>query len=147
MHCHYASTNTLFRVTRSLLLQRSSCGLRALSSFRSTPPTFMNTESLPYHLVVGLPALSPTMEVGTLAEWYVQAGDSFSAGDALAKIETDKAAMDFEAQDDGVVAKLLVPAGNGADSCVYNCLSLDLLLCASFEMFLLLFIYLFGSPH
>jgi biotin carboxyl carrier protein len=66
---------------------------------------------LPYHLVVGLPALSPTMESGTLAEWYLKEGDSFSAGDGLAKIETDKAAMDFEAQDDGFVAKLLIPAG------------------------------------
>jgi biotin carboxyl carrier protein len=66
---------------------------------------------LPYHLVVGLPALSPTMASGTLAEWYLKEGDSFSAGDGLAKIETDKAAMDFEAQDDGFVAKILIPAG------------------------------------
>lgn len=52
---------------------------------------------LPYHLVVGLPALSPTMESGVLAEWYLSEGDSFAAGDAVAKIETDKASMDFEA--------------------------------------------------
>jgi hypothetical protein len=43
---------------------------------------------LPYHLVVGLPALSPTMHQGTLSEWYVKEGDAFSAGDAIAKIET-----------------------------------------------------------
>jgi len=54
-------------------------------------------DDLPYHLVVGLPALSPTMESGVLAEWYLKEGESFSAGDALAKIETDKASMDFEA--------------------------------------------------
>ena len=70
---------------------------------------------MPYHLVVGLPALSPTMESGALAEWYVKEGDFFRAGDGLAKIETDKAAMDFEAQDDGYVAKILVAAGQGQD--------------------------------
>jgi pyruvate dehydrogenase E2 component (dihydrolipoamide acetyltransferase) len=65
--------------------------------------------------VVGLPALSPTMETGVLAEWYIQEGSSFAAGDAIAKIETDKASIDFEAQDDGFVAKILMEAGDGAD--------------------------------
>ncbi len=69
--------------------------------------------SLPYHLVVGMPALSPTMEVGTIASWKVKEGESFGAGDSLAEIETDKATIDFEAQDDGVVAKLLVESGSG----------------------------------
>jgi Biotin-requiring enzyme len=108
----------LVRVTRSVMTVHRPVLSRALfSTFHSTHPSLMNAQ-LPYHLVVGLPALSPTMEVGTLAEWYVNEGDVFHAGDAIAKIETDKAAMDFEAQDDGVVAKLLVPAGNGADSYV-----------------------------
>jgi len=66
--------------------------------------------SLPDHLVVGLPALSPTMDSGTIAEFYVKEGESFAAGDALAKIETDKASIDFEAQDDGFVAKLKMDA-------------------------------------
>jgi pyruvate dehydrogenase E2 component (dihydrolipoamide acetyltransferase) len=65
----------------------------------------------PYHLVVGMPALSPTMETGTLANWELKEGDSFSAGDVIAKIETDKATIDFEAQDDGCIAKILVPDG------------------------------------
>jgi pyruvate dehydrogenase E2 component (dihydrolipoamide acetyltransferase) len=51
------------------------------------------------------------METGTIATWKVKEGDSFAAGDSLAEIETDKASIDFEAQDDGVVAKLLVKAG------------------------------------
>jgi hypothetical protein len=58
---------------------------------------------LPYHIVVGMPALSPTMETGVLAEWYLSEGSSFIAGEAIAKIETDKASIDFEAQDDGFV--------------------------------------------
>ena len=58
-----------------------------------------------------MPALSPTMEEGTLAKWLVKEGDSVSAGDLLAEIETDKATMEFEAIDDGVVAKILVAEG------------------------------------
>ncbi|KAL9190879.1 hypothetical protein ACHAXT_000585 [Thalassiosira profunda] len=68
---------------------------------------------LPYHVVVGMPALSPTMASGTISKWNVSEGDSFSAGDSLAVIETDKATIDFEAQDDGVVAKMLVAEGGG----------------------------------
>lgn len=62
-----------------------------------------------------MPALSPTMETGTISKWNVSAGDQFSAGDSLAVIETDKATIDFEAQDDGVVAKILVEAGTGGE--------------------------------
>ena len=58
-----------------------------------------------------MPALSPTMEEGTLAKWLVKEGDSVSAGDILAEIETDKATMEFEAVDEGVISKILVPEG------------------------------------
>jgi len=58
-----------------------------------------------------MPALSPTMEEGTLARWLVKEGDAVASGDLLAEIETDKATMEFEAVDDGVIGKLLVAAG------------------------------------
>jgi pyruvate dehydrogenase E1 component beta subunit len=58
-----------------------------------------------------MPALSPTMEEGTLAKWLVKEGDSVSSGDILAEIETDKATMEFEAVDEGTIAKILVPEG------------------------------------
>jgi len=58
-----------------------------------------------------MPALSPTMEEGTLAKWLVKEGDTVAAGDLLAEIETDKAVMEFEAVDEGVIAKILVPEG------------------------------------
>ncbi len=58
-----------------------------------------------------MPALSPTMEEGTLAKWLVKEGDSVSSGDILAEIETDKATMEFEAVDDGVIGKILIAAG------------------------------------
>lgn len=54
-----------------------------------------------------MPALSPTMTEGNIAKWAVKEGDSFSAGDVLLEIETDKASMDVEAQDDGIMAKIL----------------------------------------
>lgn len=59
-----------------------------------------------------MPALSPTMEEGTLAKWLVKEGDTVSSGDLLAEIETDKATMEFEAVDEGVIGKLLVSEGS-----------------------------------
>jgi pyruvate dehydrogenase E1 component beta subunit len=60
---------------------------------------------------IRMPALSPTMEEGTLAKWLVKEGDSVTSGTLLAEIETDKATMEFEAVDEGVIAKILVPEG------------------------------------
>ena len=59
-----------------------------------------------------MPALSPTMEEGTLAKWLVQVGDTVKAGDVIAEIETDKATMEVETIDEGVVEALLVAAGS-----------------------------------
>jgi len=58
-----------------------------------------------------MPALSPTMEEGTLAKWHVKEGDTVSSGDIMAEIETDKATMEFEAVDEGVIGKILVAEG------------------------------------
>ena len=58
-----------------------------------------------------MPALSPTMEEGTLARWLVKEGDAVSSGTVLAEIETDKATMEFESIDEGTVGKILVPEG------------------------------------
>jgi pyruvate dehydrogenase E1 component beta subunit len=58
-----------------------------------------------------MPALSPTMEEGTLARWHVKKGDTVKAGDVIAEIETDKATMEVEAVDEGVIADILVEAG------------------------------------
>src|SRR5687767_14554161 len=58
-----------------------------------------------------MPALSPTMEEGTLAKWLVKEGDTVAAGDLLAEIETDKATMEFEAVDEGTIQKILVAEG------------------------------------
>ena len=60
---------------------------------------------------IKMPALSPTMEEGTLAKWLVKEGDTVKSGDLLAEIETDKATMEFEAVDEGVIGQILVAEG------------------------------------
>ena len=79
--------------------------------------------SFPEHMKMNLPNLSPTMEVGTIQSWAVKVGDQVNAGDVLATIETDKAAVDFEMQDEGYIAQILYPEGSkdipvGAPICI-----------------------------
>ena len=62
-------------------------------------------------IAIRMPALSPTMEEGTLARWLVKVGDQVSSGDIMAEIETDKATMEFEAVDEGVIAEIAVAEG------------------------------------
>ncbi|MGB2097404.1 MAG: biotin/lipoyl-containing protein, partial [Candidatus Puniceispirillales bacterium] len=64
--------------------------------------------------IVNMPALSPTMTEGKLAKWLVNEGDAVTSGDVIAEIETDKALMEVEALDDGIMASILVPEGSEA---------------------------------
>ncbi|XP_018334203.1 dihydrolipoyllysine-residue acetyltransferase component of pyruvate dehydrogenase complex, mitochondrial isoform X2 [Agrilus planipennis] len=73
--------------------------------------TVRNYSSYPPHIKVPLPALSPTMETGTIISWEKKEGDKLNEGDLLAEIETDKATMGFETPEEGYLAKILVPAG------------------------------------
>ena len=68
--------------------------------------------SLPDHMMMEMPNLSPTMEKGNIKEWNVKVGDQIQPGDVLCGIETDKAVVDFELQEEGFVAKLLFDAGS-----------------------------------
>ena len=72
--------------------------------------------SLPPHTVLGLPALSPTMTSGNISKYLVKEGDKVSSGDVIAEIETDKATMEVEAVDEGVVGKILVAEAKGVDA-------------------------------
>lgn len=69
------------------------------------------SSDLPSHIKVPLPALSPTMEMGTIVSWEKKEGDKLNEGDLLAEIETDKATMGFETPEEGFLAKILIPAG------------------------------------
>lgn len=73
---------------------------------------FASGANLPPHREVPLPALSPTMEMGTIISWEKKEGDKLNEGDLLAEIETDKATMGFETPEEGYLAKILVPAGS-----------------------------------
>src|SRR5580658_9354238 len=83
---------------------------------RLTPPPWPTSAATPkpkarFMTDILMPALSPTMEEGTLAKWHVKVGDKVSSGDVIAEIETDKATMEVEAVDEGVVEALLIPEG------------------------------------
>lgn len=69
------------------------------------------TVAFPSHTVVSMPALSPTMTSGNIGTWQKKVGDSIAPGDVLVEIETDKAQMDFEFQEEGVIAKILKDSG------------------------------------
>lgn len=71
----------------------------------------MFVSDLPEHYKVTLPALSPTMEMGTIINWQKKEGDKVSEGDLLAEIETDKATMGFESSEEGYLARILIPEG------------------------------------
>ena len=70
-----------------------------------------SSDALPEHVIVPMPALSPTMTRGGIASWHVQVGQAIRAGDAIADVETDKATMAMEATEDGFMAAILVEAG------------------------------------
>jgi pyruvate dehydrogenase E2 component (dihydrolipoyllysine-residue acetyltransferase) len=67
--------------------------------------------AFPPHSVVSMPALSPTMQAGNIGAWQKKVGDTIAPGDVLVEIETDKAQMDFEFQEEGVLAKILKDSG------------------------------------
>ncbi|CAJ1953745.1 unnamed protein product [Cylindrotheca closterium] len=103
--------NTALRLRFSVYAQRGLT--RDLIARRSIHSSFLVAKDYPAHTLLPMPALSPTMESGTIAEWGLQEGDSFSAGSVFCSVETDKATMDFESQDDGFLAKIL-REGSGA---------------------------------
>ncbi|GAX25490.1 pyruvate dehydrogenase E2 component [Fistulifera solaris] len=84
-------------------------------SRRGYSSTLLLRKEYPPHTLYPMPALSPTMETGTISAWSKGVGDEFAAGDSLCTIETDKAAVDFEAQDDGIIAKILREGANAID--------------------------------
>ncbi|CAI0410785.1 unnamed protein product [Linum tenue] len=125
---HYAdsSTRSLSRSSccqnslgdgNSLLLRPSS-----LSVIKGSHDSFLKVKlhsgirhfssEVPAHMVVGMPALSPTMTQGNIAKWHKKEGDKIEVGDILCEIETDKATLEFESLEEGYLAKILVPEGS-----------------------------------
>lgn len=84
-------------------------------SRRTIHSTNIACKDYPDHTLLPMPALSPTMEMGTISEWALKEGDSFTAGSVICSVETDKATMDFESQDDGFLAKILRDGPTASD--------------------------------
>src|SRR3954469_18567299 len=85
-------------------MKKSTTGASARRTKKNTP-----ARTMPINIL--MPALSPTMEKGNLARWLKKEGDPVHSGDIIAEIETDKATMEVEAADEGVLAKIVVPDG------------------------------------
>ncbi|ODQ67112.1 dihydrolipoamide acetyltransferase component of pyruvate dehydrogenase complex [Nadsonia fulvescens var. elongata DSM 6958] len=88
--------------------------LRLSGAPRVATPLFARlyaSKTYPAHTIIGMPALSPTMTQGNVGTWHKAVGDSLTPGDVLVEIETDKAQMDFEFQDEGFLAKVILDAG------------------------------------
>lgn len=94
-----------------LIAQSSSNLLKPRHHFKDGQARRMYSADLPKHLRVQLPALSPTMEMGTIVSWEKKEGNRLGEGDLLCEIETDKATMGFETPEEGYLAKILIPAG------------------------------------
>ena len=106
-----AAAATLRRAPTLPVLRHGPRAAAARRCIGSTRPLGDSADSWPDHELLPLAALSPTMEQGGVASWVKQEGDAISAGDVVLELETDKATLDFEAQDDNYLAKILVPAG------------------------------------
>lgn len=85
------------------------------SSSSSPSPPSMPVQGPPGQTNIGMPALSPTMTSGTIVKWLKKEGEKIEPGDAVAEIQTDKAVMTFEIEDEGIFAKILIPEGSQAE--------------------------------
>ena len=105
--------SALFAVSRSAIALRSIAprsSTATTSSFLALARLY-SSGKFPPHTVINMPALSPTMTQGNIQSWAKKVGDELTPGEAIAEIETDKASMDFEFQEEGYLAKILLDAG------------------------------------
>ncbi|KAF9362145.1 pyruvate dehydrogenase complex dihydrolipoamide acetyltransferase component (E2) [Mortierella sp. AD094] len=82
------------------------------ASLKPSMARYYSSKSFPKHITINMPALSPTMTMGNIGEWQKKVGDAITPGDVLVEIETDKAQMDFECQEEGYLAKILADGGS-----------------------------------
>jgi hypothetical protein len=114
-HPHARSLGALRLVGPSLGGRQALAGSSWNVEKRAFHATVDLSKDYPQHELLPMPALSPTMEVGTITKWELKEGDSFGAGSVICSVETDKATMDFEAQDDGILAKILRAGPDAVD--------------------------------
>ncbi|KAK6305826.1 hypothetical protein J4Q44_G00246060 [Coregonus suidteri] len=112
--CNGGSLNTVVFASRKALLQ-APMSASGTQRFYNLPP----------HQKVELPALSPTMQTGTIARWEKKEGDKINEGDLIAEVETDKATVGFELLEDCYLAKILVAEGTGVSVGSVICITVD----------------------
>lgn len=105
-----ATASTVCHARMALARDRPALGKEVAATPRNIIRSY-SAKSLPPNIVITMPALSPTMTQGNIGTWHKKIGDKISAGDVLVEIETDKAQMDFECQDEGYLAKILAETG------------------------------------
>lgn len=110
MHADHGLYNVLVAKAKAVAISRlrANCLLNLMKIYKIF--YYIYTD-LPDHFKVTLPALSPTMEMGTIINWQKKEGEKVSEGDLLAEIETDKATMGFESSEEGYLAKIFIPEG------------------------------------
>ncbi|KXT14328.1 hypothetical protein AC579_3988 [Pseudocercospora musae] len=112
-----SAASVLSRASTRLATRRACTRLTSQPTVASRIPAlsalarYYASKSYPPHTVISMPALSPTMTAGNIGTWQKKPGDSLAPGDVLVEIETDKAQMDFEFQEEGVLAKILKDSG------------------------------------
>ncbi|KAL2867174.1 putative pyruvate dehydrogenase complex, dihydrolipoamide acetyltransferase component [Aspergillus lucknowensis] len=109
--------SAMFLTKGACFLRRPQATYKFTAAIQHQLPTlsalsrFYASKSFPPHTIISMPALSPTMSAGNIGAWQKKAGDALQPGDVLVEIETDKAQMDFEFQEEGVLAKVLKETG------------------------------------
>ncbi|KAF9542789.1 pyruvate dehydrogenase complex dihydrolipoamide acetyltransferase component (E2) [Mortierella hygrophila] len=106
-----ASHNTVRAFSATPSVPRHILAIPSVS-FKTNLARFYSSKSYPSHITISMPALSPTMTMGNIGTWQKKVGDAIAPGDVLVEIETDKAQMDFECQEEGYIAKILVESGS-----------------------------------
>lgn len=112
VRCLSLETSSILAKSRSKITAFQSSFLNSKEIFGNEIVQYRYYADFPDHNRVALPALSPTMEMGTIVSWAKKEGDKLNEGDLLAEIETDKATMGFETPEEGYLAKILIPAGS-----------------------------------
>ncbi|KAF9917551.1 pyruvate dehydrogenase complex dihydrolipoamide acetyltransferase component (E2) [Linnemannia zychae] len=103
-----ASHNTFARTFTALTSAPRHILFASATMAKTNMARYYSSKSYPSHITINMPALSPTMTQGNIGVWQKKAGDAVAAGDILVEIETDKAQMDFECQEEGYIAKILI---------------------------------------
>ncbi|XP_014675136.1 PREDICTED: dihydrolipoyllysine-residue acetyltransferase component of pyruvate dehydrogenase complex, mitochondrial-like [Priapulus caudatus] len=110
-HVANSSVIAIVNITQPRILGCKNVQSRILQNVSVQIQRLYSNGTLPDHLRIALPALSPTMEMGTIVNWEKKEGDQLNEGDLLCEIETDKATMGFETPEEGYLAKVVIPAG------------------------------------